>query len=407
MAPIGRPTRRTRALRIALGAAALSAMLGTGIWWYGPWNAELRYSHTDLVTLRRIVEASPGDYHAWRQLGLRLAADGDPLAEAPLRHALSLQPTDAHVATSLGELLIATDRVPDAFQVLKSAVGTSPRFALAHAALGKLYMKKGSYLHATEELEAATALDASLSDAWHYLAICYLQTQQAGKAEHAINRALHLDPDDARYLALKGSIEVAVGNVDDGLRHARMAARQAPKDPHILATLADMLLANHRSEDDLAEASTVIDKFAAVEPDNPLVLYQRGELERLRGHWSSAADQLERALALAPHKLEIYFALSQTYRRMGRNADADRMLAIYRKRQDLDRQIAAAEMALAERPTDVRAYVRVVDLKIQSEDIAGAIASARAGLALEPKYKPLLLRMERLESLASAAPTGP
>src|SRR5438876_10940819 len=97
--------RKRRWLIVAGAAVLLIGACAAGAWWFGPWSADYRYSRMDLVSLRRLLDDQPNNALAWRWLGLRLAADGDPLAEQSLRQALALRPAASEVGTGLGEVL--------------------------------------------------------------------------------------------------------------------------------------------------------------------------------------------------------------------------------------------------------------------------------------------------------------
>lgn len=398
--------------RIRRGWTALAlsllivGVLGFALWLRTPQGTELRYSRTDLVTLRRLVDREPDNLVAWRQLGLRLAADGDALAEPALRQALALKPTDPEVATGLGELLLATGRYPEAFQVLRAAVEHNPNYPLARMALGRLYKRKASYLHAATQFEAVVALDRQWTDAWYELAICYLQMQQAAKAQEAMDEALRQSPREPHYLALKGSIDAAVGNVDAGMEASRRAAALAPRNVKIHSNLASMLLAHNRGPEDLKQAEQVIARLEQIAPQHPLLPYQRGELERLRHNWKDAATYLEKALVTAPGQDEAVFSLSQTYRRLNRGADAERMLAVYRRRQELRRRMNEVRIALGAQPNNAALYTRLANLQIAIGERAGAVSSLETALQLKPQSAEIQRRLRSLQAQTGASPGG-
>ncbi|MCW3099427.1 MAG: Tetratricopeptide repeat [Chthonomonadaceae bacterium] len=401
-APIKAPARR----RVGIIAAVLLCvgMIGGLAWWYGPGNAPSRYRRMSLLELNQTLNRNPKDALAARTLALRLAGEGDAgMGEPALRTALALNPNDPEVATGLGELLMSKGRYAEAFQALKSVAARFPHYEPGRSALGRLYMKKGSYLHASTEYEAVVAQDKSADDAWYQLAVCYLQMQQSAKAQNAIDAALRLQPEEPHYLALKGSVDVAVGNVGAGIDETRRAAQLAPRNIRIIATLTNLLLAQHRSEADLDMAEQTIGRLEQLNPDYPLLPFQRGELERLRQHWPAAAHYLERALATTPNQDEVYFSLSQVYRRLNRMPEADRMIGIFRHRQQLSQQMDAVRIALGSSPDDPNLYVQLADLQMQLGDKDGAIGSVKAGLALDPKSVPLL---RRLQAFSGPPPSG-
>lgn len=389
----------TAALTLLVAAVACAA-----VWWWGPWNREVRYSRADLVSLNRIAERDPQDRLAWRQLGLRLAADGDAqLAEPALRQALALDTRDAEVATALGELLTARKDYSEAFQALQTAVNHRPDFLLARMALGRLYRKKGSYGHAAEQFTTVARSDPSFTDAHYELAICFLQLQQIAKAQGSISDALKQAPREPGYLAVQASIDAALGNIDRAAASLETAASLAPGDVKIQSNLAKMLLVSGRGGADLPRAEKAVARVADLDPDYPLLPFLRGQLAVERGDWSEAAVHLRQAIARTPDLNESYYALSRAERRLGHAREADRLLAAYRRRQSLLRRIDELRISLGNRPNQPDVYADLAALQIELEDRRGAAASLRAALEIKPESKAL---KQRLDSLIRTPPTG-
>jgi tetratricopeptide (TPR) repeat protein len=408
MDPSTTPDQKGKPLRLPLiiGATLLTLVAaGAAAWWFGPWSAPFRYGHTDLVSLRRKVAQNPKDYHAWREIGLRLAKDGDPLAYGALQEAYALNPNDVEVGTGLGELLMETRSYPEAFQVLKSVTSRVPKYTLGRMALGRLYRRKGSYQHAASEFEAVTAQDPKDSGAWYELAVCYLQMQRAAKSQEAITKALSLQPKDPQYLLLKGSIDTALGQIDSGIAATKSAADLAPKDVKVQSTFVNLLLAHHRGPEDLKLAGEVLGRLEQLSPNDPFLPYQRGELERLQQNWTAAATYLERAQTTIPGQIEVYFSLGQVYRRLGRNADADRVLAVYHKLQDLRRKIDDVRVAIGSSPRDVSLYAKLIDYQLQLGDREGAASSLQAAYDIDPKSPHIRKHVEAMKKMGVTFPT--
>jgi len=360
-----------------------------------------------LLALNQTLDRDSRDTLAARMLALRLARDGDAgLAEPALRNALALLPNDPELQTGLGELLMAKGNYAEAFQVLKSVAERFPNYTLGRMALGKLYIKRGSYLHASTEMEAVVAQNKSTDDAWYQLAVCYIEMQQSAKAQTAIDNALRLQPNDPHYLALKGSVDVAVGNTGAGIEATKRASELAPQDERIASTLVNLLLAQHRNDADLDLAEKTIGRLEQVDANYPLLPYQRGELERLRGHWAPAAHYLEMAVQATPQQDEVYFALSQSYRRLNRIADADRLMKIYTRRQQTHRKMDDIHGELSTHPDNAQLYAQLADLQMQMSNRPAAIESLKAGLAIDPNNAQLKNWLSILAPPAKA-PTAP
>ncbi len=399
-----KPVRRGRwkailLLLLAVGCGSVAA------WWFGPWSAAYRYPRMSLVSLRRMLDDHPNDALGWRILGLRLAHDGDAaMAEPALIQAYALNQKDAEVATGLAEILIAENHYSEAFELLKRAVGNNPRSVVAQMALGRLYREKGSYLHASEAFNAVVQADPKAAGAWYELATCYLETQRTAQAQEAIAQALRLLPADPNCLALKGTIEIGVGNIEAGLAALQQAAQLAPASLKVQSDYLNALLTGHRNNEDLDRAEQVIAIIEQINPDNPLLPFEHGELERLRGHWAVAARFLERSTQTAPEHTQTYYSLGLVCRRLNRTADAERALAIFRRRQDLQRQMDDVRATLGSQPNNADLYSRLADLQARQGDLTGAVDSLRNALNINPNQAALKTRLAQLQSRLGSAP---
>jgi tetratricopeptide (TPR) repeat protein len=394
------PAQATKARRTPALLAAAAIILAGGAfagWWFGPWNEEARYRRESLLSLHQSAEANPNDARAWRWYAIRVADTGDPImAEPALRRAFELNPADAAVGTGLGELLLATNRVDEAFQVLKATVNHKPGFALAHMALGRLYKRQGSDLHAAEEFTAAVKADKSLSDGWYELATCNLQMQKGADARAAIAEAIKLAPEEAHYLALKSSIDAVVGATDEGIATAKKAAELAPKSARVQLNYANILLAHFRNDEDLNEAERVIDRLEKVDPTLRIIPYEKGELARRRKNWPAAELYLKQAARATPYLDEVFFSLNYVYQRLGKKNEAEAALKYYRRRQYLRQEINAVGLTITRTPTDMKNQRRLAELKLEAGDREGAVSTLRKALLINSEAIDIRKRLEQL-----------
>lgn len=398
-------TRRPVTLYV-LGLLALAAA-GLAVWWYGPWNEDHRYQSMSLLALRQTADANPNNKKAWHRLAVRLADTGNAdLAEPVLRKAYELDPSDPEVGTGLGELLMSTGRVPEAFQVLTGTVQNHPVFPLARMALGRLYRRKGSYLHAAEQFQAAIAADKKISDAWYELAICNLQMQKGADARNAIAEAIRLAPNEAHYLALKSSIDAVVGATDEGIATAKRAAELDPKSPKVQINYINILLAHYRGSDDLNEAEKTIKHLEEIDPKLRILPFQKGELERRRQNWAAAEQLLVQAIQAAPDLDEAYFSLSQVCRRLGKTKEADKIEKYYRRRQYLRQEINAVGLTLGANPKDVKSYIRLSDLNLEAGDRQAAESALRNVLMIDPTSTEARQKLQKLSGTSTTPQEG-
>ncbi|MFN3650830.1 MAG: tetratricopeptide repeat protein [Armatimonadota bacterium] len=386
--------RRAPAFAFALAAVAIAGL----VWWFGPWNAELRYSRMGMVALKRLAEDAGTDRLAWRQLGLRLARSGDgDMAEPALRHAFELDPSDPEVATGLGEILTARKEYPEAEQVLKAAVNHHPEFSLARMALGRLYRRQGSYGHALDQFRAVTERDPGFSDAFYEQAVCYLQLQQVARAQAAVSQALAKVPDDPNYLSIQASIHAALGNIPGATQALQLASTRAPGDVQIQANLAKMLLTTGRGGSDTELAQQAVERLEALSSTHPLLPFLHGQVAVQRQQWHAADEHLREAVRTTPDLNEAYYALAQVQLRLDRREEAERLLATYRHRQDLLRRIDELRINLGNRPGQAELYLELAELQLELGDRRGAQASARNAVDLAPDDREVGRRAKQLE----------
>ncbi len=390
----------------ALAAVVLAGGMVTALGWNSPVGRGLRYRMTSLVSLGEITARDPRDRLAWRELGLRLARDGDgTLAEPALRSALALDNSDPEVATALGEILTARGDRNEALQVLRGAISHQSDYPLARMALGRLYRHRGAYHLAAEQFRAVAAGHRDFPDASYELAVCYLQMQQVQNARSAIDHALLQSPRQPEYLALRGAVLAAVGQVDDAIACLRSAAGNAPGDVRIQANLASLLLAHERGPADLALAEQTCRDIERLDPHYRLLPYLHGRLAMARQDWGAAARFLQEAAATTPGQDEIHYALSQVYRRLGRSDEAERETRIYRERQETMRRIDELRIALttSRHPADL--YERLADLQLKADDPGAAAVSLEQSLQGHPDRPDLRKRLAAVRArLASQAP---
>ncbi|CCW34740.1 Tetratricopeptide repeat/TPR repeat [Chthonomonas calidirosea] len=395
-------------LQITLLAGVLAVLAAGLTWWFGPWSHKFHIRHMGFLELHWYTESHPKDGYAWRELGLRLARDGDAqLAEPALIQATLLNPNDPEPPTALAEIYIAQKHYKEAFELLKSVTSRFPNYELAHVDLGRIYIHKASYLHAADEYQAAVKLDPKDSVAWRELGICYLQMQQSANAEQAVQRALQLDPKNPDYLALASSVDAAVGKIDQAVAEARQAALLAPRNLPIQSNLVTILLQNPRSPSDIALAARTLDYIRQHAPTAPLLPYQEGLLAEQQGHWQEAVHDFEQAIQLNPSDDAGYYALGQALRHLGRTAEATKALAIYQRHQDLRRRIENIRLELGSNSNNPKLYLQLARLQLQIPDLAGAIESLQNAHELAPNDPTITAHLQQLQQIQNAqVPAG-
>jgi tetratricopeptide (TPR) repeat protein len=140
---------------------------------------ERRYEEAASL-LRQVLDADPGDFQAWTELGTaRLMQDDAAEAEKAYRRAAAVRPGFTLALLNLGRLLSAQKRYADAAEPLAEAVRSRPDSAEANYLLGEAYLqiRKGSkavvYFNEALRLDPQGKADAHLRLATLYNAAGY------------------------------------------------------------------------------------------------------------------------------------------------------------------------------------------------------------------------------------------
>ena len=125
--------------------------------------------------LKQIVDADPGDFQAWTELGTAHLMGGDMAeAENAYRRAIQERPTFALALLNLGRLLITQKRYAESIEPLVGATQVRADSADAHFLLGKTYLKLKQGSKAVPQLNESLRLDPQgKADAHLLLAALY------------------------------------------------------------------------------------------------------------------------------------------------------------------------------------------------------------------------------------------
>ena len=204
-----------------------------------------------------------------------------------------------------------------------------------------------------------------------------LQAGNVAAADRAFGRALKQSPSHPSALAAAGYAALARDDADRALSRFDESILAAPRFAPALAGRGEALLRLQRSAEALASFE------AALAADATLPLATRVETLRFRvledtlararrhaaaGEWDLARSGYEAALSASPESAVLFRELAAVERRSGHIAEADQHL----------------ERAIALDPGDRASRVLLAQIREESGDYDGAIASYEAALAIEP-----------------------
>jgi len=201
------------------------------------------------------------------------------------------------VDISLGQTQYLLGQVNEAERSFQSAVALEPKNPEALYALGRLYAMQNRYAEAVERLEATVRIDPKHYKAWDNLGVCY----------DALNR----DPEALRSF----------------FKALELVKTDHPKYDWAHANLADFFLRRDQNE----KAFQLAAEAAARNPNSARNYFLTGKaLVRLEKH-DLSVRWLERAEQLDPQFADGLYLLAQTYRKLGRQADAARAMERFKE----------------------------------------------------------------------------
>lgn len=267
----------------------------------------------------------------------RLAADIGARAPSPGAIAigwlaLALAPDDDATLLLVGRMLAAGDDdwpgIDDAAALmLVERANPDGVFAAAREQIrvGLLMQADDKAAALDEALALAGRPEATLAD-FARLGDIYTRLDRHGEAAEAYGRAVALAEADGRTQALRWSLYLLYGGALDragdwkrALPMLEKAVALAPQEAHALNYLGYSKL---EKKQDIANATLLVKRAAALKPDDPAIADSLGYAYYLGGDYPRAIQALERAVAGQPADATINEHLGDAYWKAGRRFEA-------------------------------------------------------------------------------------
>lgn len=335
-------------------------------------NALARHDFDTAISgFRKLVSMAPkiAEFHA--NLGMAYHSSGHfPEAVAQFREALKLKPTLDFPHYFLGEALAEIGQCGEALGYLEKDYSRVKDPSLKHL----LGMDALKCTDSTNNLEKTLDLLRLLSrdfpedpDVLYYSSHIY-----SALSTRASQTLLHVAPDSYQAHQTNAEVMALQGKYDDALAEYRKVLTQQPNLTGIHYSMGEIYLEEPRTPETLAGAQNEFEEELKISPANAAAEYQLGEMAREARQWDvaighftravqiqtnfvealiglgkslvsagrpqEAVEPLERAVRMAPANPVAHYQLAFAYRRTGRDGDAEKELALYRKTHEEDIQ---------------------------------------------------------------------
>jgi tetratricopeptide (TPR) repeat protein len=283
-----------------------------------------------------------------------------PLATAVAIVGLSVVPTAARSASVERQAVQATQDPGGQQAQLDRQKQLSRLFST-----GYKYYQIQDYAGAIPALKRYTELDSTNTQAWHFLATCYTQTEQWPEARQSYLEILKRDTDE--LVALQG-LAFAYNEMGEAELHRQTYERivqVAPDEPEFRQYLLGLYQRDNNNEGMIA----LLEALARRSPDDPLVHRQLAELHRREGDVEAQVASLEEAVKNDPSNPENLLRLGRIYfDKLEKPCEAARVFEL------LTRAV----------PEDPVAWRRLGRARGQCNDPDGAVAAFQKALELGP-----------------------
>ena len=262
-------------------------------------------------------------------------------AAAGLREAARLAPTNPLYRSALGGVFERQGKLSEAVAAFAEALRLDPANAGIRSHVESLSLDWGATLARERRYRAGLVLarqtaarSPQLAPAHLMLGLFLARNRQNLAAVDAYRRALALDPHST-----EASVGLGIAQFSAGLTREAQATFEAgieafPRDA-IHRQAYGVLLVKMAESGDAPPAGAAEMLASALEIDETLAEahYQLGSLALAHGDASAAVTHFETAMKNGLDDARLHYAASRALRRLGRDADAESRLEVFRSRK--------------------------------------------------------------------------
>lgn len=225
------------------------------------------------------------------------AAEGSPEDVRKAIHyyqeAIKLDPKAGLILEELTDLYIKTNRLADAVEQAEGLLKQDPTNLDARRTLAQIYTHLAmgdapnariddNYLHkAIEQYQKVTQQAPKDAESWSYLGRLYRASSDSAAAEKAFNSALEAEPDNEDALAGLAAVYADMGDSGKALEKLKALTDKSPSERTLV-----LLAQQYESMNDYKSAADVLQRAVALDPDDERlqrelaqVLVEAGQLD--------------------------------------------------------------------------------------------------------------------------------
>jgi serine/threonine-protein kinase len=350
---------------------------------------------------RKAVERQPNNDSARFTLGRVLAAQGKlPDAIAAFRESIRINPRSGYVHDSLGTVMGNLGKLDEALAEFREAIRLKPDFANAHFNIGRTLHAQGKLDEAKAEYREAIRLNPDFAAAHDGLGSLLRAQGKLGEAAGEHREAIRLKPDFGLAHNNLGAVLVDEGKWSDAIIEYREAIRLKFDDALPHTNLGNALRRQGKVSEAIAECNAAI----GLDPNFAEAHFGLGLALRDQRKLQEAIAAYREAIRLKPNHAGFHCDLGVALREQGR---LDEAIAEYKTATGIDPNfvdphvnlgnalctlgklddgIIELREAIRLKPSDVLAHNNLGSALRRQGKVAKAIAEYREAIRLEPGF---------------------
>jgi tetratricopeptide (TPR) repeat protein len=264
-----------------------------------------------------------------------------------LKDYLKAHPESARGYYDLGYVYFRTHQLGPAVTELSTSLRLNVKNAEAHKILGLVCNYLGRYDLAETELEDAARLKPESAEIHYFLGRFYYFKGVYPLAKKEFESAIQLNPTYMKAHNNLGLTMEVLGNNAAALENYTMAVRLDEEQKLNSEWPYVYLSAMYNRQEKPDQALEYGQKALEKDPKSDLAYFQMAKAYRTKGEWEKSADASRHAIAINPKTPDFYFVLSYVLRKLGKNAESQQAMDMFKKLQEQD--AAKAERRITNR----------------------------------------------------------
>lgn len=255
----------------------------------------------------------PVNTQALLQQASSLHVQGDlEQAEALYHQVLSIEPNNADALHLLGFLAHQLEFHEEAIELIKKAIKASPKHALFHNNLAKVYAAAGKPEKAEKSYRNSLKINNSDPDVMNDLGNLLVQLKKPKKAEQLIRKAIKLKPEEAIFYNNLGTALRDQFKADEADEAYRRAIEINPEFAGAMTNLGIVLSSRNK----LDEAIALFEHALEIDPNNAHAHNNMADVFVKQRKMSNAVRHYIEASETDPNNARIFENLGRTLMRM-------------------------------------------------------------------------------------------